>query len=405
MIHPVSGLPHSYRLQRAARTVFLILPLGFGMSGCLTSAALDRVVMAYNDTITRVVYQQILVNIARAKLHYPLHFTAISSVAATYHFQFNAGAAPAQTGNNLLAPLFGGSVSENPTISIVPIEGEEFTKRMLTPIQEAKLTLLLRQRLDIDMALRLMAQEFRALDQGQDLVYVNRPTDRTGYPFFRRIVLHLSSIQDRNRLYVEPLIYTQSWTIPAATMSPEGFHVLEKDYQIEVDRKNASYRLTRRMTGRIIISNYNPDDLPEEERIRLNQEMGTALPNEIAVDIRKDYPGGEFPIHGVFRLRSFHSILDFIGKSMGEEPEYPVTPDPRTPPVTENPVFALEIVESRTPPEDAQIVAQFNGFYYFPRPEQGYQWNRQAMRLLYQIYQMTMTELPVFGTPSITIAK
>ena len=29
-------------------------------------------------------------------------------------------------------PIFGGAVAENPTISIVPIEGEEFTKRLLT---------------------------------------------------------------------------------------------------------------------------------------------------------------------------------------------------------------------------------------------------------------------------------
>ena len=38
-------------------------------------------------------------------------------------------------------PIFGGSMAENPTISIVPIEGEEFTKRLLTPFQEAKRTI------------------------------------------------------------------------------------------------------------------------------------------------------------------------------------------------------------------------------------------------------------------------
>jgi hypothetical protein len=31
------------------------------------------------------------------------------------------------------------SVAENPTTSITPIEGEEFTKRLLTPFQENKL--------------------------------------------------------------------------------------------------------------------------------------------------------------------------------------------------------------------------------------------------------------------------
>lgn len=37
-------------------------------------------------------------------------------------------------------PVFGGSVAENPTFSIVPIEGEEFTKRLLTPFRKPNLS-------------------------------------------------------------------------------------------------------------------------------------------------------------------------------------------------------------------------------------------------------------------------
>ena len=47
-----------------------------------------------------------------------------------------------------LLPIFGGSIAESPTISIVPIEGEDFTRRLLTPFSQNKLTLLLRQRYD-----------------------------------------------------------------------------------------------------------------------------------------------------------------------------------------------------------------------------------------------------------------
>jgi hypothetical protein len=64
-----------------------------------------------------------------------------------------------------LLPLFGSSVAENPTFSIVPIEGEEFTRRLLTPFEEGKYTLLLRQRFDIDLLLRLMAQELRVKEE------------------------------------------------------------------------------------------------------------------------------------------------------------------------------------------------------------------------------------------------
>jgi hypothetical protein len=53
-----------------------------------------------------------------------MHFTGVSNITATFNFQLNAGATPAFTGENgsLLTPVFGGTISENPTISIVPVE-------------------------------------------------------------------------------------------------------------------------------------------------------------------------------------------------------------------------------------------------------------------------------------------
>lgn len=68
---------------------------------------------------------------------------------------------------SLMTPIFGGTVSKNPTISIVPIEGEEFTRHLLTPFQESKLTMLLRQDADVELILRLLASELRIRNNGQ----------------------------------------------------------------------------------------------------------------------------------------------------------------------------------------------------------------------------------------------
>ena len=42
-------------------------------------------------------------------------------------------------------------------------------------------------------------------------------TDRDGYPMYRRVMVHFSSIQDRHALYVEPLHYQYDWTVPTST--------------------------------------------------------------------------------------------------------------------------------------------------------------------------------------------
>ena len=96
-------------------------------SGCLSPITLERSVVAYDNAVTNSLTEQILINIARAHNHEPVHFTGVSNIAATFNFQVSAGATPplgGASGGVTLSPIFGGSVAENPTISIVPIEGE-----------------------------------------------------------------------------------------------------------------------------------------------------------------------------------------------------------------------------------------------------------------------------------------
>jgi hypothetical protein len=398
--------PDFWNLARFFRPA-LLLVLGSGLSGCLAPVTLDRMSLAYNEAIADDISKQLLLNIARARHNEPIHFSGIANIAATLNFQANVGATPPLTGNNgtTLVPILGAGASENPTISIVPMQGEEFTKRMLAPLTEDKLTLLLRQNVDVDLLLRLVGLEFRTRENGQEVVYHNRPRDGKQYEVFRRVVLHLSSIQDRDALYAEPLVFERTWTLPAEGMTAEGFQALEKEYSITFDPGQRLYRLAKRGPGRIIITNYDPDLLPESERIRLNEEAELNAPNDLLLDIRPGFPGGEYPLHGKLRLRSFSNILYFIGRTIAAEPERDVSKDPRTPPVTENPVSVIEIMETDSAPREASLAVKYNGLYYAVRPNKAYPWNETAFRVLWQIFQMTVSELPKTVAPTITISK
>jgi hypothetical protein len=369
--------------------------------------ALDGMSMAYNQAVADDISKQLLLNIARAKYSEPIHFSGIANIAATLNFQANVGVTPPLTGNNgtTLLPIIGGGASENPTISIVPMQGEEFTRRMLAPLTEDKLTLLLRQNVDVDMLLRLVTLEFRTRKNGREEVYHNRPRDLEDYALFRRVVLHLSSIQDRDELYIEPLDFERHWTLPADRMTAEGFQALEQGYSIRFDPEQRVYRLSKQVAGRIVITNYDPDLLPEVERVRLNDEAEQNAPNDLLLDIRPGFPGGEYPLHGRLRLRSFSNILYFIGRTLSAEPEMDISKDPRTPAVTENPVSVLEIEETEEKPGDESLSVEYKGHYYAVRRDLEYPWNQAAFRVLWQVFQMTVAELPKVATPSITIAK
>ena len=396
------------KLSTSAPVILFALFCLMSLPGCLSPVTLTRAVIAYDDAITESQSKQLLVNIARAQHHQPIHFTGVSNVAATFDFRFTAGATPAFTGDasRAILPIIGGSVAENPTISIAPIEGEEFTQRLLTPFHESKLTLLLRQGIDIDLLLRLMGKELRMHHSDGAIAYRNNPSDTVGYEMFRRVVLHLSTIQDHNSLYVEPLSIERSWTIPADSVMAEGFKALEQDYQVSYNREDKTYTLRKLVEGGTLITNYDPNLLSREERARLQNDNEQGLSHDVTFDIRPGHYGGDWPLNGYFRLRSFNAMLNFLALSIDEEPEYHVDKDSRTPEVAENPVKTMELVVSSSAPSGLDLAMKSHGHYYAVNTN-GPQtrWNREAFKLLSQLFQMTVTEVPRAGVPSITIAK
>lgn len=380
------------------------------LQGCLSPITLQHAVSTYDEATTNIISKQLLTNIARAHHHQPIHFTAVSNIAATFDFRFNVGATPGLGGlsGNVLMPIFGGSVAENPTISIIPIEGEEFTRRLLTPFQQSKFMLLLRQRFDIDLLLRLMAQEVRVHQAQSQIIYRNDPADTTGYEMFRKIVLHLSAIQDQNQLQAEPLSLEYNWTLPVTSVSAEGFHTLQKKFSVKHNPKKGLFILHQKKQGPILITNYDPGALSEVEREQLSEKAMEWDSNDVAFDIRPGGVGGKWPMEGIFRLRSFHAIISALGRSLGDAPERRVEKDLRTPPILndENPDATMEILVTNTSPSNADLSVRSYGKYYaVNNQEPRARWNRDAFQMLYLLFQMTVTDLPHTSMPGITIAK
>jgi hypothetical protein len=78
-------------------------------------------------------------NFARMNSGLPIHFTTTSSIAATFDWTSTlaiGGQIQETKGTNFLDLTLGASASENPTFSIVPVTGKQFTKRVLTPFTE-----------------------------------------------------------------------------------------------------------------------------------------------------------------------------------------------------------------------------------------------------------------------------
>lgn len=374
--------------------------------------------MGYDRTGSRVEAEMLLLNIARARNFHPNHFTALSSVAATFEFQTSAGIASGVQGEGLVAPVFSVVAAEKPTMTIVPIQGEEFTTRILTPFDESKLAFLFQQGIEPAIILRLMGRELVLSGYGESARLRNDPHQREEYEQFRQRVLHLSFLNQARSLFVGPIVYDEPspfvikrhlTTEELVESLDKLLHASEKGFQW-VPGPDGQLSLSRSVAGRIAITNYDPGTLSNKERRLLAQEADKLPRNGVLIDIRPDQTGGDFPLHGSFVIRSFNAMLHFLAMGIADAREYHVEKDPRTGGDLRNPPWTIAIEESIDKPHEAAFAVNYEGLWYSirrsPKTIGGVQpWNQVAFRLLNQLYQMTVTELSKVPTPAITIAK
>ncbi|MGH7206529.1 MAG: hypothetical protein ACREI2_10020 [Nitrospiraceae bacterium] len=398
-------------------TCCVVLLCSVTLTGCLSPIAMHRAVVEYDRTVDQVEAELLLLNIARARHYRPVHFTVVSSVAATFDFRVNAGV----TGRlgTVLNPddrpvdlQYSTSVAENPTITIVPIAGEEFTKRILRPLEESHFEFLVHQGFDINMLLRLMARGLSLDGDDGRTVLLNAPGRREEFAEFRRRLLHLSALDYARKLYIEPVTFEEAFpvSLDRALAPAEVVAALDKGYRWSVPGKDQPQMLTRKVVGRIAITNYELRRLSNEERRRLNEDIQRYPLDYVYVDIRHGFPGGEYPMRGAVLLRSFNAIISFVARGIAEEPGFHVEKDPRTGPVMRNPDHVLEIEESASKPPDTEFSIEFEGKYYSIRkyPITGGMvpsWNQEAFAVLANLFQMTVTDVSNVKTPIISIPK
>ncbi|HSQ52560.1 MAG TPA: hypothetical protein VLL94_15015 [Nitrospiraceae bacterium] len=387
------------------------------LTGCLSPIAMHRAVIEYDRTVHRVEAELLLLNIARARHYRPVHFTAVTSVAATFDFRVKAGvlgriSRGAVPDDSLVDLNYGTEVAENPTVTIVPVSGEEFTKRILRPLDESHLNFLVRQGFDLSMVLRLLGRGILIDGEETPLILFNTPSRREDYTEFRRRLLHLSSLDFQKRLYITPVVYEEAFPVSLEKgLTPaEVVAAIDRGYRWSVPTDDRPAILVRRVTGRLAITNYDLKRLGNDERTRLNVEIDRLPADHVFVDIRSGFPGGEYPLKGSILLRSFNSIISFVARGIAEDAGYHVDPDPRTGPVQRNPAHVLEIEESLLPLKDAEFDVEFEGKYYsirkFPISEGMVpSWNQEAFAVLANLFQMTVTDVSNVKTPIISIPK
>ena len=178
-------------VRRATRNL-LTGAITVAISGCFGPPVLERQVLGYDEVTKMLDEKLLLLNIARVSNQEPVHFTSTSSIAATFNWTATLAASGEVTeskGTNFLNLNIGGSASENPTFSISPISGKEFTERVATPFPDTIFEFLVFQGGRIDQVMRLMAAGIEVqTPDGRFVRFIeNDPRRPQEYEEFRRM--------------------------------------------------------------------------------------------------------------------------------------------------------------------------------------------------------------------------
>jgi hypothetical protein len=220
---------------------------------------------------------------------------------------------------------------------------------------------------------------------------------------FRRIALHLARLNANRKLFVGRLSFAEITTAALSAPPPaDGVrNAAEKGYRWRQVRSTGLYDLEHRVTGRLAITNYDPRTLSDDERAALKAKAASSPENFVLIDLRPGHAGGDWPLFGALKLRSFNHMLDFVAEGAGKVREYEVAKDGRTGEVGFNPALTLAIEVSERPPSEDLPNALYRGRYYTLADSP---WDRRAFGLLYQLFQVTVTDVSKVGVP-ITISK
>jgi hypothetical protein len=234
-----------------------------------------------------------------------------------------------------------------------------------------------------------------------DRFILNRPAAPEEYREFRRRALHLHWLNENRDLFVGTINFEEGVRARLAERPSAGdlARALEKGYRWRA-LGSEEYELSRGVTGRVAVTNYDPRTLGNAERASLNARAAANPKNFVLVDIRPGFPGGDYPLFGAIKLRSLNAVLRFLAQGISDHPEFDVSSDPCTGAIKRNPRRVLAVDVTNTIPDNF-LRAEFGGKYYFV-PETS--WDRDAFVILYKLFQMTVTGVSAVGVP-ITIAK
>lgn len=251
-------------------------------AGCAGPLALRHSRQKYNQVIQTTASEQLLLNLVRLRYRDVPSFMQLSSLSTQFAFGEGAFVSGGIKETKLSSFLnFGADVdvAERPTATYDPLQGQEFVKRMISPLGEDTIILLVRSGWNVDRVLRMAVQDLNGMENARRASGATpRDISQDEYFEFQQIVelLHDLQVDGKLRIGYEPSEKLLSGAIPPDTVDSDAIVAAAREgWKIQPKQERVSIAAEKIALSSTIAETYREEKLFQnfvEDVRRLGQQ-------------------------------------------------------------------------------------------------------------------------------------
>jgi hypothetical protein len=362
-------------------------------AGCTTLGpqALDQTRLQYNEVVKRTTEEQLLLNIVRLRYTDTPSSLAVSGIAAQFERSqsvqltpfFTAAGADSNRSFTAILPQAGVSGADRPTISMTPLDDQEFTRKLFTPLPLDGVVYLAKTTWPISTVFRLYLENLNWVPNAQT---ASGPTPKQAPEVseFLHGIAVLQLLQDRAEIVfgIEDRDERLGGPLPAAAVSARDVVEAAKNgYEYHPDNKDATWTLTKKTPHAVLRIDPEALDSPEvQDFVRVFRLKPGLAQYDITEETLNPFPS-TYPSEGVTTLdletRSLLQALYYVCHGVDIPPEHAkrglvtVTLDAHNQPfdwaLVMSSFFRVHSVKTKgnERPPDAHVAVQYKNYWFY----------------------------------------
>jgi len=307
-------------------------------AGCTTLGpqALDQTRLQYNEVVKRTTEEQLLLNIVRLRYTDTPSSLAVSGIAAQFERSqsvqivpfFTSAGADSNRSYTAILPQAGALSADRPTISLTPLDDQEFTRKLFTPLPVDGVVYLAKTTWPIVTVFRLYLENLNWVSNAQT---ASGPTPKE--PPVVSEFLHgmavLQVLQDRSEIVfgVDEREERLGGPLPASAISARDIvEAAKSGYEYRPDEKAGTWILFRKTQQPVL--RIDPDALesPEvQDLVRVFHLKPGLTQYDITQEALNPFPS-TYPPEGVtnfdLETRSLLQAMYYVSQGIDIPPDH-----------------------------------------------------------------------------------